>query len=113
MLATWNSLAPWEKDPLKPPQKTAESLPHHLAGNKQECDNPQTKRPMTPTQPMREFNNKLEVAEQELALRREAASFNTALEPTAAPFRRFVAASQFLTASCRRESRSGGCGSAW
>ena len=76
MLATWNSLAPWEKDPLKPPQKTAESLPHHLAGNKQECDNPQTKRPMTPTQPMREFNNKLEVAEQELALRREAASFN-------------------------------------
>src|SRR6266496_6094845 len=76
MLATRNSLAPWEKDPLKPPQKTAESLPHHLAGNKQECDNPQTKRPMTPTQPMREFNNKLEVAEQELALRREAASFN-------------------------------------
>jgi len=38
---------------------------------------------------------------------------NTALEPTAAPLRRFVAASQFLSASCRRESRSGGCGSAW
>src|SRR2546422_11151565 len=82
MLATWNSLAPWEKDPLKPPQKPAESLPSLLARNKQECDNPQTKRSMTPTQPMREFNNKLKVADQELALRREAASFNQALQRT-------------------------------
>jgi hypothetical protein len=38
---------------------------------------------------------------------------NTALEPTAAPLRRFVATSQFLSASCRRESLSGGCGSVW
>src|SRR2546422_11183654 len=80
MLATWNSLAPWEKDSLKPPQKPAESLPHLLARNKQECDNPQTKRSMTPTQPMREFNNKPEVADQDLALRAPAASFNHALQ---------------------------------
>jgi hypothetical protein len=38
---------------------------------------------------------------------------NSALEPTAAPLLRFVAASRFLSASCRRESLSGGCGSAW
>src|SRR5258707_15674882 len=82
MLATWNSRTPWEKDPLKPPQKTPEGLPHLLAGNKQECDDPQTKRPMTSTHPMREFDNKLEVADQELALRREAASLNKSLQAT-------------------------------
>src|SRR2546426_6841192 len=82
MLATWNSLAPWEKDPLKPPQKNCGKFTTPSCRNKQECDNPQTKRSMTPTQPMREFNNKLEVADQELALRREAASFNHALQRT-------------------------------
>ena len=39
---------------------------------------------------------------------------NTALEPlTAAPLLRFGPAQWFVRASCRRASRSGGCGSAW
>ena len=38
---------------------------------------------------------------------------NHALERTAAPLTRFVAARWFLRASCRRTSRSGGCRCAW
>jgi hypothetical protein len=37
---------------------------------------------MTPTQGMPELNNKFEAADQELPLRREAASFNKSLQPT-------------------------------